>query len=141
MTEKPYVAQQQDGLWTVGNRHIRLILRTDPQGIPVISTFESDLTPDINWTPEAGGGRIIPIVEVAGNRDLGFLGFEADEAQGSLHLRYAGANGLKVCHTLCPSADEPVIRSWVVLTNEGEQDIGGSGVRMTDPHRESGGPG
>lgn len=124
MTEKPYVAQNQDGLWTVGNRHIRFVLGVNAQGIPVISALENNLTPDAGWIPDAGEGRIMPVVEVAGNRDLTFLDFEVDEAQGALCLRYAGENDLKVAHYLYPSADEAVIRSWVVLTNDGDQDMG-----------------
>lgn len=124
MTRRPYVVHLQDDLWTIGNPHIRLVLRRNPQGTPVISEYEHHLTPGISWIPEIGEGRITPVVEVAGNRDLTFLGFVADEESGTLCLQYAGKNGLQVSHYLCPSGENPVISSWVTLTNAGAHDIG-----------------
>jgi alpha-galactosidase len=72
-----------------------------------------------------------PVLECAGRRyqsgsqEMTFIEGETDADRDLLHLRYRCANGLAVCHTLCPSRGKAVLRTWTRVSNPTDEVIGG----------------
>ena len=119
-----YVEQHSEQ-WTMGNGSIRLSVAVGAGGVPVVTGLEVDGIPDIDWVPSAGASAMAPVIEVSGSRDLDFLGFQKGAGDGDLCGRYASSSGLTVSHHLRCAANNPVVTSWVELTNDTDGEIAG----------------
>jgi len=124
-----YVQGNKHTGWTAGNDQFEIQIKLNDHGLPRVCGFIKKGGSEHNWAPTASEEILGPVIKVGNlickphSEEIVFSGVSLDQTQKEIVFEYTASFGLTLSLHLKPSAENPVLESWMILYNTGSQAV------------------